>query len=102
MNRERTLSHIAAVFAVSNLGMMTYLNDPVGEPSRWDDTPENEVENIAGHLMESDDHEAIFGGEARMWYNKIKDLSFGEIVEQYHYNDWVTNIIEAAEESAIK
>lgn len=99
-SREQTLSRIAALFAVSNLGLMTYIKDHVGEIEHWGNTPEYEVENLAGFLMESDEHEAIFGGEARMWYDQIKNLSFGEIREQYHYNDWIATVITAAEEPA--
>lgn len=97
IKHEQLLSRLAAVFAVSNFGMINYINDPVGTPSDWDDTPESEIEGIAGGLMESDEHEELFRGEARMWYNTLKNLSIGEIAEQYHYNSWVADIIKAYE-----
>jgi hypothetical protein len=96
--REQTLSRIAAMLAISNYGLGVHISDWVGRPSNWADNPENEVENAGGHFMESDEHEEMFRGEARSWYEQIKHLSFGEIRETYHWNAWIGEIIDEAEE----
>lgn len=87
---------IAAGLAISNMGQeVPERIYESSEDQRWETTARSEVESLAGHLMETDEHDEIFVGEAEMWYENIKDLSLNEILRQFQHNSWVEKIILA-------
>lgn len=100
VSRQSKLSHIAALLAVSNMGLWSYMDEDqiTGRSHRWYDDPENEVMSVAGFLYESDEHEAIFAEEAESWYEQIKDLTDDQIREKfsYHSDKWVHRILEVS------
>lgn len=68
------INRAAAMMAVSNYGhgvdVERVLNwKPV---QRFGNTPRSEVEDLAGHLMESYEHEDMFAEEAEGWAKDIK------------------------------
>jgi hypothetical protein len=63
--------------------------------SRFPVTPRLEIENLAGHLMESEEYEDIFAEEAEGWYETLSKMSSEDILTNYTRNPWVSKIVEA-------
>lgn len=103
---ERRVARLAAWFAVSNLGHMHNMDESEAGDTHydWPKDPRNAVENIAGHLMESDEHEEIFAEEAESWFERFKNLSAEEIREQYAYksDQWFEDILAVPDEELEK
>lgn len=103
----RKVNRVAAAMAVSNYGHLG-LSIPVervhekwlprGDP-RYS-TPGSEVCDLAGSIMETDDHEEMFAGEAESWAKSIRQAGgLLKFAEQYpHHAEWIIKIhnMEAA------
>jgi hypothetical protein len=92
-------SRLAAALAVSNLGHR--VPEDIHETFfGWSDTPESEIGDLAGHLMESNEHEHIFYAEAEMW-GKYLDRIDEESLLRFHgpHSPWIEKILNVPEES---
>lgn len=90
------LCRLSAAFAISNMGQTV----PKDIAERISDspycTPRSEIDNFAGHLMETDEHEEIFAGEAEMWYDLLKKKAAEEVLYIHGKGcPWVKQIIDA-------
>jgi hypothetical protein len=85
---ERRIARLAAWFAISNLGHTHNMRqeDAGSTKHHWARDPNAAVCDIAGHLMEDDSHERLFGEEADGWYQELKHLSIEEVREKYSYS----------------
>ena len=99
LNKQR-INRIAAGMAVSNMGLLG-LHLTVEQLLRWkpseryDNTPRSEVEDFAGSLMESNEHEVAFAGEAEWWAEQITTVGIPAFAEQYyHHADWIMQLNE--------
>lgn len=89
------LPRLAAAFAISNLGHEVPADIAEG-PYLEHSSPRNEVENYAGHLMESDEHEDIFAAEAEMWARDLAKTPVEEVLRIHGtHSPWVRKILEA-------
>lgn len=88
-------ARLAAAFALSNMGHQVPEN-MAEKPYSDDDTPRSQIDDFGGHLMESDEHEEIFAGEAEMWYKTLGDQSINEILRIYGpHSPWIEQILLA-------
>jgi hypothetical protein len=72
---DRRIARIAAMMAVSNCGHgvdVAKVTRPIDHNSPYPITARNEVEYLAGHLIETDEHETMFANEATSWAKEIK------------------------------
>lgn len=102
---KRRASQLAACFAVSNLGMETYLDSERAAHFPWPDNPRSAVERLAGHLMESDEHEEIFADEAQGYFNRFVNLTVEEALEQFSYNlsrSWFKQILNESDADIVE
>ncbi len=95
---QQRINRAAAAMAVSNYGHgadeARILN---WKPNlRFGNTPRSEVEDLAGHLMETDEHEDMFAGEAESWATQIKkDGGLRKFAEMYpHHEAWLLKLSE--------
>jgi hypothetical protein len=93
------LCRLAAAFAMSNMGHQvpeTITKDIQTSDDKYIVTPRSEVEQVAGHLMESDEHEDLFAQEAEMWYKDLKGRSNEEVLKIWgDTSPWIQKIIDA-------
>jgi hypothetical protein len=90
------INRAAAAMAVSNYGhgtdearILRWKPNP-----RFPSTPRSEVCDLAGHLMETDEHEEMFASEADGWAKQIIDagglLAFAEV---FHWHKpWILQL----------
>jgi hypothetical protein len=94
--KEQKFARIAALFAVSNLGHFHNIKVEryIQDDRSWTGDAYSEVCSIAGHLMETEEHEEYFTGEAEMWSNDLREFeTIGAIAMQWPYhNDWLMAI----------
>lgn len=89
------VARIGAIMAVSNLGHFHNLNlesaiDPRGG---WGDNARYDVCNIAGHLMECDDHEELFGDEAQRFEDELLGIGIEDFIKLYpHHEEWLRKV----------
>jgi hypothetical protein len=85
---------MAACFAISNLGheVPKSAAENVGY---WSTDPRVEVEGLAGHLMESDEHERIFAQEAQGWLKYVTEHPVKELLRVHPNNWWIQAIVDA-------
>lgn len=100
MTDVRQIYRVAAAMAVSNYGHLG-LTIPVSRVTDWRvptnkayASPESEVCDIAGSIMETDEHEAMFGEEAASWAETIsKYQTLEEFAEAFpHHREWILTI----------
>lgn len=97
----RKIHRVAAAMAVSNYGHLG-LNVPVSRVTSWKpnkpqySSSRQEVCDLAGSIMETDEHEEMFADEAEGWENTIRDLHDGDLVkfaEAFpHHKEWILEI----------
>lgn len=91
------LCRLSAAFAISNMGQGIPADigtAPLSKESPFL-TPRSEVENWAGHLMETDEHEDIFAGEAEMWYKDLAKKEREEILQVWGaHSPWIQQIFD--------
>lgn len=97
----RKIHRVAAAMAVSNYGHLG-LSIPVSSVTRWTPSkPEyssarQEVCDLAGSIMETDEHEEVFAGEAESWETTIREQHGGDLVkfaEAFHWHkEWILEI----------
>lgn len=63
---------------------------------RYGNSPRQEICDLAGHLMESDDHEEMFAGEADSWAKTIqKDGGLVAFAKTFdHHKTWLLALAE--------
>lgn len=71
---DQRINLAAAMMAVSNYGHGVDAEKVLRwEPcARYGNSPRTEVERLAGHLMETEEHEDMFAGEAESWAKTIR------------------------------
>lgn len=69
---EQKHARLAAAFAISNMGQEVPNDVGKGNFLEWERSSRHAVDNLAGHLMETDEHEEIFAEEAEMWDETIQ------------------------------
>lgn len=93
------LCRLAAAFAMSNMGHKVpedIARPPFGHGPYV--SPEGQIDQWAGHLMETDEHEDIFHGEAEMWYDTLSKQSTEEVLRIHSpHCPWIQEIIDAPE-----
>jgi hypothetical protein len=87
-------ARLAAAFAISNFGYTVPLGAAL-HPEDWSESAQANVEDLAGHLMESREHERLFGDEARMWYAYVRKHPRKVLLEMHGYHPWVKAILYA-------
>jgi hypothetical protein len=96
---EGKLCRLAAAFAISNMGQEVpkdIAKAPFGHGPYV--SAEGQVDQFAGHLMETDEHEDIFHGEAQMWYGDLGKRSNEEILRVHGAHcPWIKQILDAPE-----
>lgn len=96
---ERRRAQLAAAFAMSNMGHQVPA-DIAKNPDRWPSSVRNAVENLCGHLMETDEHEDIFADEADMWATMIDSTSTEQILRTHgQHCPWIKKILDVPEEA---
>lgn len=97
----RKIHRVAAAMAVSNYGHLG-LTVPVSRVTDW--TPSkpqhssarSEVCDLAGNIMETDEHEEMFAGEADSWESQIKGHFEGDLTKFadafYWHKEWILAI----------
>lgn len=95
------INRAAAAMAVSNYG---HGADPSRildwwRPNLTHGTPRAEVCDLAGHLMESDDHEEMFAEEAEGWAKTIAEAGgLVPFAEQFpHHKEWLLKLAAAGD-----
>jgi hypothetical protein len=91
--KEQQINRAAAWMAVSNMGL------PLDRerflrwtpPKRYTNSPRSEIEDFAGHLMESEEHEDTFVGEAESWARQITVM--GGIEKFLKTFTWQTEVL---------
>lgn len=92
-------SQLAAAFSISNMGQR--VPDDIAETRfGWSETPQSAICNLAGHLMESDEHEDIFVSEAEMWGRYLDDHTKEDILRIHGpHCPWIQKIVDVPEEA---
>lgn len=92
-------SRLAAAFAISNMGQK--VPDDIAETRfGWASTHQQAVCDLAGHLMETDEHERIFTQEARMWSGYLRKTSRKELLRIHGpHCPWIQQILDVPEEA---
>lgn len=95
---DQRINRAAAAMAVSNYGhgvdearVLDWQPD-----LRFGNTPRSEVEDLAGHLMENDEHEDMFAGEADSWAASIREAGgLAPFAERFsHHAGWLLKLAE--------
>jgi ABC-type branched-subunit amino acid transport system ATPase component len=93
------MARAAAIMAVSNMGQLEQINlgATINNSLHWTGDAYSEVCQIAGHLMESYEHEEIFAAEAEAWLKTIKQhKSLQSFAAEYpHHEKWLLSIAAA-------
>lgn len=95
---QQRINRAAAAMAVSNYGHgadeARILNWTPN--ARYGNSPRSEVCDLAGHLMESDEHEEMFADEAEGWAETIKkDGGLRKFAANYpHHEAWLFKLAE--------
>lgn len=92
------INRAAAAMAVSNYGH----GADEDRILRWKphmrfmNSPRSEVEDLAGHLMENEEHEEMFAGEAESWADTIiRDGGLVKFAANYpHHEKWLLALAE--------
>ena len=88
------INRAAAAMAVSNMGHGVDEHRVLNwtPSSRYANSPRQEVCDLAGHLIESDEHEDIFGEEAEDWAKQISEAGgLATFALQFpHHARWLT------------
>ncbi len=96
---DKIINRVAAMMAVSNYGFAVDVNRVLRWelPTRYDNSPRSEVCDLAGHLIESDEHEEMFADEAFGWRKEIiKAGGLSKFAAVYrHHADTIGKLIEA-------
>lgn len=95
MNDKTKYARAGALLAVSNMGHWHNLRPDaiLCNPSGWCDEARYEVCTVAGHLMESDEHEEIFGDEAAAWEKLFTENGMEKMAKDYpHHAEWINAI----------
>lgn len=89
------INRVAAAMAVSNYGHGTDVPKILNIYPTEYSTPRSEVDYLAGHLMETDDHEDMFAEEAESWAKKIRKEGLANFAAKYKNHDgWINQIAE--------
>lgn len=97
---DQKRARIAAMMAVSNMGQLGF-NVTIKQVLNW--TPntrfpgsaEDEVIQLAGHLIEDEEQEGIFAYEAEGWDKEIKKIGFEQFMARFpHHADTIRKILE--------
>lgn len=89
------IARMASLMAVSNTGHLHNLDIERATDTRWGWNPvaRYDVCNIAGHLMENEDHEDYFGDEAESWEKQIREAGAEAFIEQFpHHREMLTKV----------
>lgn len=96
ITEQQKIARMASIMAVSNLGHLHNINLDQNTDFKLfkpADSARYDVCHVAGHLMESDDHEDMFGEEAEGWEKRIRKAGFEAFVEQYpHHRETLTKV----------
>lgn len=90
LTEAQKIARIASLMAVSNLGHLHNINlGRVTDFSRFKpaDNARYDVCTVAGHLIESDDHEDMFSEEAESWEQRFREAGFEAFVNQYSHHE---------------
>lgn len=94
----RKIARVAAGMAISNYGHLggSVPVDRVTD-TRWSWSTDafSEVCNVAGNIIESDEHEEMFGDEAEGWEKQIREVGLEAFAERFSYHSWIRTIIDA-------
>lgn len=91
-------ARLAAGMAISNMGqeVPAYISD---RPKNWSPSVEYTVCDLAGHIMETDEHEDIFVGEAKGWLKYIRKEGYANLLKNHGpHCPWIAKVLEAAKE----
>lgn len=98
--QEAKVARVAAGLAISNLGHLginVTPGDLLANPKGWTGDAESDICQLAGHLIESDEHEALFRTEAAIWQDVLEneynaDLSV--MAAKFTRHPWIKQIEE--------
>lgn len=92
---EMKRGRLGALFAVSNYGLEHHIREMhYNDPSTWTGHAEFDVVTIASSIIENEDMQEIFEGEARSWENRIADGGFEKYKRIFGHYPWVAAIID--------
>ena len=101
MTDIRKINRVAAAMAVSNFGLLGG-SVPINRVTNWKpinvrySSAASDVCDIAGGVIETDEHESIFIEEAERWAETISKEYNGDLLlfaETYsHHKEWITTI----------
>ena len=97
---EAKVARVAAGLAISNLGHLgtnVKPSDLLTNPKDWTGDAESDVCQLAGHLMENDDHESLFTQEAAGWADHIKNdyaTDLSRVAAVFTWHPWIKQIEE--------
>ncbi len=90
-------SQLAAAFTISNMGQK--VPEDISSSGCWSSTPQSAICNLAGHLMETDEHERIFVKEAAYWSEYVREKSREELVSVHGvHSPWLEAIMDAPDD----
>ena len=94
----RKVARVAAGMAISNYGHLGG-SIPVERVTDthwgWSTDAFSEVCSVAGSIMETDEHEEMFGDEARGWEKQILEMGLEAFALKFSYHSWIRTIIDA-------
>lgn len=94
----RKVARAAAAMAISNYGHLGG-SVPVERVTdtrwSWSTDAYSEVCNLASGIIESDEHETMFGEEAQGWERQIQEAGLEAFATQFSHNPWLRTIIDA-------
>lgn len=94
ITQEQKIARMASIMAISNMGLLHFCEGRNLLSGHIVDRAEYDVCSLAGHLIESDEHEEIFGAEAKMWEEITKKDGLEKMMENYpHHREWMERLI---------
>lgn len=96
---KQRINRVAAMMAISNMGQTVDVDRVLNwKPNtRFNRDARSEICDLAGHFMETDEHEDIFAGEAESWAKGIKKVGLSTFADQHpRHADTIRKIMEIA------
>ena len=96
ITEQQKIARMASIMAVSNLGHLHNINLERNTDFRLFKPAESaryDVLQVAGHLIECDDHEDYFGDEAEGWETQIRKAGVEAFINHYsHHEDLLRKV----------
>lgn len=96
---KQKVARAASMMALSNMGQLglnIQVEPCLKDPSGWCESASHDVCQIAGNILETEEHEQIFSQEAEWWERMINKDGLAAFINKHPHHLWLTEILNQA------